>query len=1153
MMQEDEKGIPMRVALRCRPLVPKETSEGCRTCLSFVPGDPQVVMGNDKVFTYDYVFCPSVEQEEVFNTAVSPLVRGIFKGYNATALAYGQMGSGKTCSMGDTYTANQEYEPSMGIIPRVIRLLFEEKQQRHNWDFILKVSYLEIYKEDILDLLCPSREHSPISIWEDPKEGIKIVELTERNVTCAQETASFLELRNNSRTVGSTTMNSQSSRPHAVFTICIDQRMKNDKDCSFHCKLHLVDLAGSERQKKTEAEGDRLKEGININRGLLCQGNVISALGDENKKGGFVPYKDSKLTRLLQDSLGGNSHTLMIDCVSPADSNLEETLNTLRYADRARKMKTKPTVNMDPQAAELHQLKQQLQQLQMLLLQAHGGTLPVALNGLAPSESCQSLMEKNQSLQEEIQKLSQGLSEAAGQTAQMLERIILTEQENEKMNAKLEQLQHHAVCKLDLQKLVDTVEDEKLKEKVEVIRNLQQMLAELQSESAASTEAAAELPNSEQDSPGRAEVGQESKRASVFSTQHALRQAQLSRELLELHKALTVKEAMAKKMSQNDTQPGPIQSQYQTNIRDLELEVSNLQEEKEELVLTLQIAKDISQAKLSKQCRKRLQELEAEITELKKKLNEQSKLLKLKESTEHTLSKLNQEIREMKQQRVQLMHEMKEYTEKFRQWKQQKGKEKNRKRQYELLKLGRGFQKQTNDPWCKTEEAAAANERLKNALQRQKEVADKWKQSQNQGTEGIAAQVETWLASVVEVLVSTEEARRHLADLLEDRKILAKDLLQLEEKKDAGENPCPNLRRRMYCLADLQALDMDLSVSKQIECLQTEMELRSAQIADLQQKLLDADNGDRAKQCWDSIATTLEAKCALKYLLRELVSSKVRLSKLQNGLQQSQASFSHVHRKLMEVRNHKAEMETEFQNQILVQEQQHQHKVLYLLRQFQQKEAAEKRLEESLNEQEKQLQERLRFQEEELEKMREICEKHQELLHENDTLKQKLLLLQVTRGQKLQHIQQRPPESPESPDYVPPKPKCRRQTTAKPRAPSPEVDVEDLLSDPGELEGSDWLPGKAGRGTRRNLMGCSCKGHCRNRHCGCRRQRLGCIDGCSCSTAMCRNREQGLETTTCEEHKRDSEGSLKLEDPMEVKAEESFFQPVSITPTTKVL
>uniref|UniRef100_A0A8B9PYJ0 Kinesin family member 4A n=1 Tax=Apteryx owenii TaxID=8824 RepID=A0A8B9PYJ0_APTOW len=1124
MVREDDKVIPVRVALRCRPLVPKETSEGCQMCLSFVPGEPQVIVGNDKSFTYDYVFDPSVEQEEVFNTAVAPLIRGIFKGYNATVLAYGQTGSGKTYSMGGTYTANQEHEPSVGVIPRVIKLLFKEKEQRQDWEFVLKVSYLEIYNEDILDLLCPSRERSSqISIREDPKEGIKIIGLTERSVACAQDTVFCLEQGNNSRTVASTAMNSQSSRSHAIFTISVDQKKKNDKNSSFHSKLHLVDLAGSERQKKTKAEGDRLKEGININRGLLCLGNVISALGDENKKGGFVPYRDSKLTRLLQDSLGGNSHTLMIACVSPADSNLEETLNTLRYADRARKIKNKPIVNLDPQAAELHHLKQQVQQLQVLLLQAHGGTLPVSINSMAPSENLQSLMEKNQSLIEENEKLSRGLSEAAGQTAQMLERIILTEQENEKMNAKLEQLQQHAVCKLDLQKLVETVEDQELKENVEVIRNLQQVLVQLQSESAAMMEAAAEMANTEQDASAQAEMGEDTKRSpDDFTTQHALRQAQMSKELTELNKALALKEALAKKMTQNDSHLEPIQSQYQTNIKDLELEVSSLQKEKEELILALHMAKkDVNQAKLSERRRKRLQELEGQINELKKKLNEQSKLLKLKESTERTVSKLNQEIREMKNQRVQLMRQMKDDAEKFRQWKQQKDKEviqlkeRDRKRQYELLKLERDFQKQANVLRRKTEEAAAANKRLKDALQKQREAADKRKESQNRGMEGVAARVKSWLANEVEVLVSTEEARRHLADLLEDRKILAQELLQLKEKKEAGENPPPKLRRRTYSIADLQASEMDLSISKQIESLETEMELRSAQIADLQQKLLDADNGDRVKQRWDNIATILEAKCALKYLLGELVSSKVQESKLESNLQQSKASCSDIQKMLIEERNHVTELEAEFQNQLLVQEQQHQEKVLYLLSQFQQKEAAEKKLEDSLNEQEKQLQERLKFQEEELEKMREICEKNQELLQENDTLKQKLLLLQVASGQKLRRIQQVPSESPDSPfDYVPPKPKARRQTTAKPRAPTPEMDVEELFSDSGEsggeLEDAEWVPVKAVKGAKRSMMGCSCKGRCGNRQCGCRRQKAGCTGGCGCDSTKCRNRDPGF-------------------------------------------
>ncbi|XP_066195028.1 chromosome-associated kinesin KIF4-like [Sylvia atricapilla] len=1159
MMPEEEKGSPVRVALRCRPLVPKETSEGCRMCLTFVSGEPQVVVGNDKAFTYDYVFDPSVEQEEVFNTAVSPLVRGTFKGYNATVLAYGQTGSGKTYSMGGTYTASQEHEPSAGIIPRVITLLFEEQQRKQDWNFVLKVSYLEIYNEDIVDLLCSSRERSPISIREDPNEGIKIVGLTERRVTCARDTVSCLEQGNSSRTVGSTAMNSQSSRSHAIFTICISQQKKNDKNCSLYSKLHLVDLAGSERQKKTKAEGERLKEGININRGLLCLGNVISALGDESKKGGFVPYRDSKLTRLLQDSLGGNSHTLMIACVSPADSNLDETLNTLRYADRARRIKNKPIVNVDPHAAEVHQLKQQVQQLQVLLLQAHGGTVPLTAGGLAPSESIQSLMEKNQSLQEENQKLSQGLSEAAGQIAQMLERIILTEQENEKMSAKLEQLHNHAVCKLDLQKLMASVEDEELKENVKVIQSLQQVLAELQSESAATAEAAVELSDSEQNSPGEAQVGQESKTPSDFSIQHALHQAQLSRELLELNKALSLKEALAKKMSDNDTQLDHIHSQYESNIKDLELEVGSLQKEMEQLKAALQMAKkDSNQAKLSEQRRKRLQELEAEITELKKRLNEQSKLLNMKQSTEHTVLKLNQEVKEMKQQRVQLMRQIKEDSEKFRQWKQQKDKEviqlkeKDRKRQHALVRLERDFEKQASILRRKTEEAAAANKRLKNALQKQKEVADKRKETQLRGKEKFASRVKSWLADEVEVLVSIEEARKHLADLLENRKVLAEQIRELKDMNSAGINPPAKIRRLTYCVSDMETREMDLSFSKQIESLQTEMDFRSAQIADLQQKLMDADTVDRAKQRWDSIATFVEAKCGLNYLIAELVSSKIQESKLQRSLEQSEASCSDMQKMLLEERKHAAELQTDLQNQILLQEQQHQEKVLYLLKQFQQEKAAGYTLENSLNEQEKQMQERLQFQEAELEKMRNVCEKNQELIRENDALKEKLRTFEAASGQ----IEPLQPSLSETLDstlaYVPPTPMVHQKVKARFKFPTHKPLVVKLPSATQESKDSDRPAEKAGRRGKKSQTGCSCKGCCINRKCGCRRQKLTCTNNCNCVSARCRNRKRSLDKSPCE-NKRDSEGSLKLEDPTEVREEGSFFQPVCVTPTSKVL
>ncbi|KAM4840973.1 chromosome-associated kinesin KIF4A-like [Thomomys bottae] len=1165
-MKEEVRGIPVRVALRCRPLVPKEISEGCQMCLSFVPGEPQVVVGTDKCFTYDFVFDPSAEQEEVFNTAVAPLIKGIFKGYNATVLAYGQTGSGKTYSMGGTYTAEQENEPTVGVIPRVIQLLFREIGDKSDVEFTLKVSYLEIYNEEILDLLCSPREKAcQINIREDPKEGIKTVGLTEKPVSVASNTVSCLEQGNNARTVASTAMNSQSSRSHAIFTISIEQRKKNDKSCSFRSKLHLVDLAGSERQKKTKAEGDRLKEGININRGLLCLGNVISALGDD-KRGRFVPYRDSKLTRLLQDSLGGNSHTLMIACVSPADSNLEETLNTLRYADRARKIKNKPVINIDPQTAELNHLKQQVQQLQVLLLQAHGGTLPGSIN-VEPCENLQSLMEKNQSLVEENEKLSHGLSEAAGQTAQMLERIILTEQANEKMSAKLKTLRQHAACKLDLQKLVETSQDQELKGNLTLICNLQQAISQLSDETVACIETATD-GNLEPET--QAETNADTSRSSdVFTTQHALRQAQISKELLELNRALVLKEDLARKITQNDSQLQPIQLHYQDNMKHLELEIVSLQKEKEELALELQSAKkDVNQAKLSEHRHKCLQELEGQIADLKKKLSEQSKLLKLKESTECTVSKLNQEIQMMKNHRVQLMRQMKEDAEKFRQWKQQKDKEviqlkeRDRKRQYELLKLERNFQKQSTVLRRKTEEAAAANKRLKDALQKQGEVARKRKETQSCGMESTATRVKSWLGSEIEVMVSTEEAKRHLNDLLEDRKILAQDVAQLKAKKECGENLPLKLRR--YTFSPAQACDQvpepEASITKQIEGLETEMELRSAQIADLQQKLLDAESEDRPKQRWENITTILEAKYALKYLIGELVSSKIQTSKLESSMKQSTASCVDLQKMLFEERNHFAEAKTELKADLVRAEQQHQEKVLYLLMQLQQSQTAESQLEASrdISGREQQLLTTLKCQDTELRKMQEVCEQNQQLLQEKEVIKKKLTLLQVASRHK-SHLRDAVHFPDSSFDYIPPKPKPFR---VKEKFLDESLDVEELkdcsenYTDTHEDGGSDgvdeeWKPTKLAKMTRKNIHGCSCKCWCGNRKCGCRRQRSDCSVACGCDSTKCRNRQQSQCGFSCVAQ--DSEDSLKLEDPTEVTPGLSFFNPVCATPNSKIL
>ncbi|KAM4619969.1 kinesin family member 4 [Polymixia lowei] len=1184
MTNEDDKVIPVRVALRCRPLVPKEINEGCQCCLTYVPGEPQVIVGTEKAFTYDYVFDPMAEQEEVFSTAVSPLLCGLFKGYHATVLAYGQTGSGKTFSMGGTYTSSQENEPSVGVIPRVIKRIFQEREKRTDCEFCLAVSYLEIYNEDILDLLCSSKDKPALSIREDPKEGIKIVGLTERVVLSAHEMVGCLEIGNSARTVGSTAMNAASSRSHAIFTITLEQRRGTDKSDSVVSKLHLVDLAGSERQKKTKAEGDRLKEGISINRGLLSLGNVISALGDESKKTTFVPYRDSKLTRLLQDSLGGNSHTLMIACVSPADSNIEETINTLRYADRARKIKNKPIVNIDPRAAEMKRLKQQVQELQVMLLHARGGVAP-ALSGPETAENVTKLLERNRALQDENSKLSRELSEAAGQTALMFEKIIMTEQANEKMQCRLEQLRQHAACEVDLEKVLETLEDQELKGKVEVMRNLQDIILELQHESAdiaASIDAMASGEDVPEGSVNGSRNGSPSDAAAItdkdspegFTTHHALRQAQLSKELIELNKVLALKEAFVKKMCQNDSQLEPMQTEHQQNMHTLQSSVDSLQKEKEDLVLALQSAKkDTNQAKLSEQRRKRLQELEGQLVDMKKKLLEQSKLLKLKESSVRNVTKLMQEIQAMRGQRVQLMRQMKEDSEKFRVWKTKKDKEvlqlkeKDRKRQYELLKLERDFQKQANVLRRKTEEAAAANKRLKDALQKRKEVAEKRKDGHNRGMDSAAGRVKAWLLNEVEVLVSTEEARRHLKDLLEDRKILAQEISHLKQQMDAGERPAAKIRRRTLIISELEnQAGLETPLSKQVENLETEMGLRSAQIADLQQKVLDADNEGRLKQRWDSFTSIVDAKCALKVLMSELVSAKTASAKLESDLKQEKGNVLDLTKLLADERNIMSTMDMEHQQQLVELEQRHQEKVLYLLNQLQNKsvcgESVETKQADDTSKNERELLQRLRIQEEEIEKMRELSEQNQKLKDENDQYKQKLSLLQLASGKKIllpaSSSEQIPDDSFE---YVPPKPKGRRFTTAK--APlKMAINMEDLISaseDENEEEEDEWRPEKNDKGRRplkkSKATGCACKGRCSNKLCRCRKGKMTCGENCQCDHEKCRNLD--IQASVEDLNKMDSEpqDSVSLpQDPTAISpGNTTFFKPPSCTPTKKVL
>ncbi|XP_028252269.1 kinesin-like protein KIF21A isoform X2 [Parambassis ranga] len=429
----DESSV--RVALRIRPQLAKEKIEGCHICTYVMPGEPQVVLGKDKAFTYDYVFDMDTQQEAIYTHCTESLIEGCFEGYNATIFAYGQTGSGKTYTMGTGFDVNIG-EEELGIIPRAVNHLFrgiEERRQaateqgRPVPEFKINAQFLELYNEEVLDLfdttrdLEARRQKSNIKIHEDANGGIYTVGVTTRTVASAAEMIQCLKLGALSRTTASTQMNVQSSRSHAIFTIHLcqvrvcspdnndnvtDNRLANDSEIdefeTLTAKFHFVDLAGSERLKRTGATGDRAKEGISINCGLLALGNVISALGDRSKRSTHVPYRDSKLTRLLQDSLGGNSQTVMIACISPSDRDFMETLNTLKYANRARNIKNKVTVNQDRASQQISALRTEIARLQMELMEYKTGKRMVGEDGM---EGINDLVHENSMLQTENNNL----------------------------------------------------------------------------------------------------------------------------------------------------------------------------------------------------------------------------------------------------------------------------------------------------------------------------------------------------------------------------------------------------------------------------------------------------------------------------------------------------------------------------------------------------------------------------------------------------------------------------------------------------------------------------------------------------------------------------------------------------------------------------
>uniref|UniRef100_A0A3B3DQ82 Kinesin-like protein n=1 Tax=Oryzias melastigma TaxID=30732 RepID=A0A3B3DQ82_ORYME len=356
----------------------------------------ELICGSDSsVFAYDYCFWSMDEtdkerfagQEVVFQCLGESLLHNAFQGYNACIFAYGQTGSGKSYTMmgsGD--------QP--GLIPRLCSALFErtKEEQREGESFTVEVSYMEIYNEKVRDLLDPKGSRQTLRVREHKVLGPYVDGLSRLAVASYKDIESLMSEGNKSRTVAATNMNEESSRSHAVFNIILTHTLKDLQSGTSGEKvsrLSLVDLAGSERAAKTGAAGERLKEGSNINKSLTTLGLVISALAEQGtakNKTKFVPYRDSVLTWLLKDCLGGNSRTAMVATVSPAADNYDETLSTLRYADRAKSIVNHAVVNEDPNARIIRELREEVEKLRVQLTQAESLKAPELKERLEESE-----------------------------------------------------------------------------------------------------------------------------------------------------------------------------------------------------------------------------------------------------------------------------------------------------------------------------------------------------------------------------------------------------------------------------------------------------------------------------------------------------------------------------------------------------------------------------------------------------------------------------------------------------------------------------------------------------------------------------------------------------------------------------------------------
>ncbi|KAL7551999.1 hypothetical protein ACHAWF_015208 [Thalassiosira exigua] len=886
----------VRVVARVRPLSAKELGEGSAATVSAHErlssigvksssehnGDAN---GEGRRFEFDAVFGTDSTQKEVYDRTCGDMIRSsVFRGFNATILAYGQTGSGKTFTMGtdgnggggSNEDATAPPSPSEGVIARAVHDLFETRASLSRGDERVKVtmSYLEIYNEQAVDLLDddPESTGKTLQVRDSRTEGVVIPGLKSFPVLSPAEVGELMARASGRRATGSTHMNSVSSRSHAICTLNVTvapDEVEGEEDEGAHrsikAKLTLVDLAGSERAKRTGAEGARMREGININKGLFVLGQVVSALselGQRNGGGGgggkrdqhaHIPYRDSKLTRLLQDSLGGNSRTVMIACISPAESNVDESVNTLRYAERTRNIKNAAVRNVissgmsATEAAALRRENQQLR-LQLARMECRTATNGGGGGGGGSGFAFGTILSAN-----DVEMGSGEATQLRAQCTSLLAVIDLLKgraqgHAQELLEASLRadrwQARSEAVVRLAAERGLELPQDE-MGEAVAadegVACRLRKELAECREEMLeARAEAAVARATAGAILAGKWDAGNveeafassdDALETSLLSKEDDMQKEILTTELSAVSATIEQKEAMVLQMNKERACMGNLQQHFESSLRLLQVEVDAMTAERDELMVKMSSSekenapnadrkrrgKRKANDPTTKRMRDQISKLENRIDELKLKAGEHKRSMRMKEEAEKKCARLTAEIAEDKRRRADLQRKLKEASVEMRtqkkaaQQRASKMMKDSQKLRIELSKMKNAADKQAAVLKRKIDQAAA-KEKAQAGQERKRRFAQKVRMASSSADGGDVresrkAELTSWIDREMEYSLfrfQIGDQRRRLDDAVSERKRLIKesgDTIDIEEL-DQLDAAIQSLRETV---ADLEA------------------------------------------------------------------------------------------------------------------------------------------------------------------------------------------------------------------------------------------------------------------------------------------------------------------------------------------------------------